>query len=74
MSPYHDRQPLILDWRDAAAWMTGDDPATLLRPVRDDALRQWIVSTRVSALAMEAVSPGCAGGAFLRLGISDIRY
>jgi len=48
MSTYHDRQPMILDWRDAGAWMTGDDPAALLRPVREDALREWIVSTRVN--------------------------
>jgi putative SOS response-associated peptidase YedK len=38
----------ILDWRDAEAWMTGDNQAALLSPVRDDALRQWIISTRVN--------------------------
>jgi putative SOS response-associated peptidase YedK len=48
MSAYHDRQPMILDWHDAAAWMASDDPAALLRPVREDALREWIVSTRVN--------------------------
>jgi len=48
MSAYHDRQPMILDWRDAGAWMTDDDPAALLRPVREDALREWIVSTCVN--------------------------
>jgi hypothetical protein len=31
----------------AGAWMAGDDPAALLRPVREDALREWIVSTRL---------------------------
>jgi hypothetical protein len=30
------------------AWMTGDDLTALLRPVREDALREWTVSTRVN--------------------------
>ena len=48
MQSYHDRMPIILDWRDAGAWMTGDDPGALLRPPPDDALQEWIVSPRVN--------------------------
>lgn len=48
MSAYHDREPVILDWRDATAWMRGCDPASLLRPPPEDALREWVVSTRVN--------------------------
>ena len=38
---------VVLDWRDADAWMTGDDPGALLRPVPEDAMQEWIVSPRV---------------------------
>lgn len=48
MSAYHDRQPVMLDWRDAAAWMRGDNPASLLRQPPEDSLREWVVSTRVN--------------------------
>ena len=48
MSRFHDRMPVILDWRDADAWMTGEDPGTLLRPPPEDALQEWIVSPRVN--------------------------
>ncbi|MGD9657797.1 MAG: SOS response-associated peptidase [Methylocystis sp.] len=48
MRPFHDRMPIILDWRDANAWLTGDDPASWLRPAPEDALQQWIVSRRVN--------------------------
>jgi hypothetical protein len=36
--------PIILDWRDAGAWMTGDDPVALLCAPSKDALQEWIVS------------------------------
>jgi putative SOS response-associated peptidase YedK len=48
MRPFHDRMPIILDWRDANAWLTGDDPASWLRPAPEDALQEWIVSRRVN--------------------------
>ena len=48
MKRFHDRMPVILDWRDADAWMTGDDPGALLRPPPEDALQEWIVSPRVN--------------------------
>ena len=48
MSRFHDRMPVILDWNDASAWMAGGDPGALLRPPREDALREWIVSPRVN--------------------------
>ena len=48
MRSFHDRMPVILEWRDAAAWMTGENPGALLRPAPDQALREWIVSKRVN--------------------------
>jgi len=48
MQSFHDRMPIILDWRDAGAWMTGESADALLRSPPDDALREWIVSTRVN--------------------------
>ena len=48
MSRFHDRMPVILDWRDASAWMAGGDPGALLRPPPEDALQEWIVSPRVN--------------------------
>ena len=48
MARFHDRMPVILDWRDAGAWIDGDDPAALLRAPPDDALQEWIVSPRVN--------------------------
>ena len=48
MRRFHDRMPVILDWRDAGAWMTGESPGALMRPAPDDALQEWIVSTRVN--------------------------
>lgn len=48
MSRFHDRMPVILDWRDARAWMRGEDHGALLRPPPEDALQEWIVSPRVN--------------------------
>ena len=48
MQRFHDRLPIILDWRDVGAWTTGDDPAALLRPPPNDALQEWIVSPRAN--------------------------
>ena len=48
MSRFHGRMPVILDWRDAGAWIAGDDPLAHLRTARADALQAWIVSMRVN--------------------------
>lgn len=48
MRPFHDRMPIILDWRDADAWLRGDDPGAWLRPAPENALQEWIVSRRVN--------------------------
>ncbi|HMK90486.1 MAG TPA: SOS response-associated peptidase [Methylocystis sp.] len=48
MRRFHERMPVILDWRDAGAWMSGDDAASLLRPPPDDTLQEWTVSRRVN--------------------------
>lgn len=45
---FHDRMPVILDWRGTRAWMTGEDRGALLRAPPDDALQEWIVSPRVN--------------------------
>ncbi|MGJ0452788.1 MAG: SOS response-associated peptidase [Methylocystis sp.] len=48
MSCFHNRMPVILDWRDVNAWMVGDDPDSLLRPAAENRLQEWIVSPRVN--------------------------
>ncbi|AZG78743.1 SOS response-associated peptidase [Methylocystis rosea] len=48
MNRFHDRQPIILDWRDANAWMRGDDPGALLRSPPEDSLQEWMVSIHVN--------------------------
>ena len=48
MRQYHDRMPIILDWRNVGEWIAGDEPATLLRAPPDDALQEWIVSQHVN--------------------------
>ena len=48
MSRFHNRMPVILDWRGAGAWMSGNDPAALLQPAPEGALQEWIVSPRVN--------------------------
>ncbi|MGD9657782.1 MAG: SOS response-associated peptidase [Methylocystis sp.] len=53
MSRFHDRMPIILDWRDAQSWIAGDSPAALLRSPPEDRLQEWIVSTRVNRAGVE---------------------
>ncbi len=48
MSRFHDRMPIILEWRSARDWMRGANPAALLRPAPENALQEWVVSTRVN--------------------------
>jgi putative SOS response-associated peptidase YedK len=48
MGPFHDRMPIVLDWKDTRAWLSGDHPETLLHPPPEGALREWVVSTRVN--------------------------
>jgi putative SOS response-associated peptidase YedK len=57
MSRFHNRMPVILDWRDAGAWMTVDDPGALLRPSPEDALQEWIVSPRVGRSGVGDADP-----------------
>ena len=45
---FHDRMPVIFDWRDAEAWLRGETPVELLHSPPEDALQEWIVSTRVN--------------------------
>lgn len=48
MSRFHHRMPVILDWRNVGAWITGDDPSALLKSAPEDALQERIVSARVN--------------------------
>ena len=48
MRRFHDRMPVILDWRDASAWMRGENPGARLRSPPDDSLQERTVSTRVN--------------------------
>lgn len=57
MSRFHNRMPVILDWRDANAWMAGGDPGALLRPPPEDSLQEWIVSARVNRSGVGDADP-----------------
>jgi putative SOS response-associated peptidase YedK len=48
MSRFHDRMPIILEWSSARDWMRGANPAALLRPAPENALQEWVASTRVN--------------------------
>ena len=56
MTRYHDRAPVLLERQDFDLWLSGDalfaegtsNPVSLLRPAREDALQEWIVSPRVN--------------------------
>ena len=48
MTRFHDRAPVIIERENFDAWLSGGDAAALLRPAREDALREWIVSPRVN--------------------------
>lgn len=50
MARFHDRTPVVLDWRDVGAWLAGDAPsaAELLRAPPEGALQEWIVAPRVN--------------------------
>ena len=48
MAPYHDRMPVLLEAAEIDAWLTGNAPATLLKPAAESALREWVVSKRVN--------------------------
>jgi putative SOS response-associated peptidase YedK len=57
MSRFHHRTPVILDWRDAGAWMAGGEPDSLLRPPPENALQEWIVSQRVNRSGVGDADP-----------------
>jgi putative SOS response-associated peptidase YedK len=48
ISAIHDRMPVLLDRETADAWLSGETGTEVLKPARDDALRMWPVSRRVS--------------------------
>ena len=60
MTRYHDRAPVLLERKDFDLWLSGDalfasgdsNPASLLRPAREDSLQEWIVSSRVNRSGM----------------------
>jgi len=48
MVRFHDRVPVVFGWRDAETWMADERPGDLLHPPSEDALQEWIVSSRVN--------------------------
>lgn len=48
MAPYHDRMPVLLAGDQIETWLSGAAGAEVLQPAPADALREWIVSTRVN--------------------------
>jgi putative SOS response-associated peptidase YedK len=57
MSRFHDRMPIIVDWRNIDAWMAGDNPVELLSPPPENALREWTVSPRVNRSGVGDADP-----------------
>jgi len=57
MSRFHDRMPIILNWRNIGAWIAGDNPAELLSPPPENALREWTVSPRVNRSGVGDADP-----------------
>jgi putative SOS response-associated peptidase YedK len=47
----HERMPVILPREAWDDWLTGDDPAALLKPAEDSRLAFWPVSSRVGRVA-----------------------
>jgi putative SOS response-associated peptidase YedK len=48
ISAIHDRMPVLLERESADAWLSGSAGLELLKPAREDALRMWPVSRRLS--------------------------
>ena len=56
LARYHDCAPVLLERKNFDLWLSGDalfasgdfNPASLLRPAREDSLQEWIVSSRVN--------------------------
>jgi putative SOS response-associated peptidase YedK len=48
VSAIHDRMPVILEPDSIGPWLSGSAGTELLKPTREDALRMWPVSKRVS--------------------------
>jgi putative SOS response-associated peptidase YedK len=57
MQRFHDRMPIILDWSDAGAWLTGEGPGALLRSVAEDSLREWVVAGRQASSEVAPSNP-----------------
>ncbi|MEK8121678.1 SOS response-associated peptidase [Methylocystis sp. IM4] len=48
LAGFHDRAPVMIARDDVDAWMTGEDPCSLLRPAPPGAVQEWVVSPRVN--------------------------
>ncbi|MGI3903076.1 MAG: SOS response-associated peptidase family protein [Janthinobacterium lividum] len=46
MEPYHDRMPVLLGVEDFGGWLDGTLGPEVLKPAAENALREWIVSSR----------------------------
>jgi putative SOS response-associated peptidase YedK len=80
MRRFHDRMPIILDWRSARDWMRGASPAALLRPAPENVLQEWVVSTRVNKTGFgvedrtftDPVNSACSGVRAIAYGTQSI--
>lgn len=57
MSRFHERMPVLLEQRDFEEWLTGKNPASILRPAREDVLEERIVSSRVNRSGVDDDDP-----------------
>ena len=48
MTTYHDRMPVLLGAEDFDGWLDGSLGPEALKPAAEEALREWIVSSRVN--------------------------
>ncbi len=48
MTPYHDRMPVLLGVEDFDGWLDGTLGPEALKPAAEEALQEWIVSSRVN--------------------------
>ncbi len=48
MGPYHGWMPVLLGAEDFDGWLDGSPGPETLKPAAEEALREWIVSSRVN--------------------------
>ena len=48
MTPYHDRMPVLLGVEAFDGWLDGSLGPEALKPAAEEALQEWLVSSRVN--------------------------